>query len=59
MEKLRKLKIYTKFRNRTYDNTTIPEIRLEGKWLEKFGFKQGQQIVIQPETNKLTIMLLP
>ncbi len=58
MEKLRKQKIYTKFRTRTYDNTTIPEIRLEGKWLEKFGFKQGQQIVTQPETNKLTIMIL-
>ncbi len=58
MERLRKQKIYTKFRNRTYDNIAIPEIRLEGKWLEKFGFKQGRQIIIQPETNKLTIMIL-
>jgi toxic protein SymE len=58
MEKLRKKKVYTKFRNRTYDNITIPEIRLEGKWLEKLGFKQGQHIVIQQELNKLTIMIL-
>jgi toxic protein SymE len=58
MEKLRKKKVYTKFRNRTYDNITIPEIRLEGKWLEKLGFKQGETILIQQETNKLTIMIL-
>ncbi len=58
MEKLRKKKVYTKFRSRTYDNITIPEIRLEGKWLEKLGFKEGETIIIQQETNKLTIMIL-
>jgi toxic protein SymE len=58
MEKLRKKKVYTKFRTRTYDNIKIPEIRLEGKWLERLGFKQGLEIIIMPEKNKLTIMIL-
>jgi len=58
MDKLRRKKVYTKFRSRTHDNITIPEIRLEGKWLAKLGFKEGEHIVIQPETNKLTIMIL-
>ena len=58
MEKLRKKKVYTKFRNRTNDIIRIPEIRLEGKWLEKLGFTEGSEIVIQQELNKLTIMVL-
>jgi toxic protein SymE len=58
MEKLRTQKIYSKYRSRTHDNTTIPEIRLEGKWLDKLGFKEGRQIIIQQEQNKLTITLL-
>jgi len=58
MERLRKKKVYTKYRSRTHDNIRIPEIRLEGKWLDKLGFKEGRQIVIQQEPNKLTIMIL-
>jgi len=58
MEKLRKKKVYSKFRSRTYDTVFIPEIRLEGKWLDKLGFKEGCQIIIQPEQNKLIIMIL-
>ncbi|MBC7936293.1 MAG: type I addiction module toxin, SymE family [Rhizobacter sp.] len=58
MEKLRKQKVYTKFQKRKYDYISIPEIRLEGKWLEKPGFTQGEKIVIQQEINKLTIMVL-
>jgi toxic protein SymE len=58
METHRKKKVYTKIRSRTYDIIRIPEIRLEGKWLDKLGFKEGSEIVIQQEKNKLTIMLL-
>lgn len=58
MEKLRKKKVYSKFRCRTYDVIRIPEIRLEGRWLDKLGFKEGTEIVIQQEPNKLTIMVL-
>jgi toxic protein SymE len=57
MEKLRKKKIYTKFRSRTYDSILIPEIRLEGKWLEKLGFIQGQTVSIEQKKNKLTITI--
>jgi len=57
MNQFRKLKIHTKFRTRRWDNTTIPEIRLEGKWLDALGFKQGQKIKIKQEKNKLTITI--
>jgi len=57
MTKIRKLKVHTKFRTRTFDWTTIPEIRLEGKWLEKLGFKQGRIVIIEQEPNKLTIIV--
>jgi toxic protein SymE len=53
--KFRILKIYSKFRYRTWDNTTVPEIRIEGKWLEKLGFKQGNEILIEQKKNKLII----
>lgn len=52
----RKLKIHSKHQARAYGaTTTIPEIRLEGKWLDKLGFKQGQMVIIDQEKNKLTI----
>lgn len=57
MGRFRKLKIYSKFRYRRWDHTIVPEIRLEGKWLDKLGFKQGQTIIIEQEQNKLTITL--
>ncbi|MEO0525931.1 MAG: SymE family type I addiction module toxin [Bacteroidota bacterium] len=47
MKKPRVLKIHPKFRFRTWDTITVPEIRLEGKWLEKLGFKKGHKIQIQ------------
>ncbi|MER3373978.1 MAG: SymE family type I addiction module toxin [Allomuricauda sp.] len=53
----RKLKIHTKFRRRTWDNTKVPEIRLEGRWLEELGFEMGKTITIISENNKLTIKI--
>ena len=32
----------------------MPEIRLEGKWLEALGFKQGQTVKIKQQKNKST-----
>ena len=58
MEKLRKKKVYKKYQARGRNYITIPEIRMEGKWLDKLGFKEGMDIVIQTEPNKLTIMLM-
>jgi len=54
---IRRLKIYRKFQDRRYGVVEIPEIRLEGKWLEVFGFKQGKRIKILQEKNKLTITI--
>ncbi len=57
MSQTRKLKIHSKFRYRRWDNTTVPEIRLEGRWLEELGFKEGEQVQIKQQHNKLTITL--
>ena len=57
MNQFRKLKIHSKFRTRRWDNTTVPEIRLEGKWLERLGFKEGQIVNIEQKKNKLTITI--
>lgn len=54
---IRRLKIYRKFQDRRYGVVAIPEIRLEGKWLEALGFKQGKRIKILQEKNKLTITI--
>ena len=53
----RRLKVYSKYRQRTYDNTVVPEIRLEGRWLEKSGFSQGQKVVVEQERGRLIIRL--
>ena len=57
MNRFRKLKVYQKFRTRTCDNTTVPEIRLEGNWLKKLGFEIGKEIKIEQQKNRLTITL--
>ncbi|MEO0556381.1 MAG: SymE family type I addiction module toxin [Bacteroidota bacterium] len=57
MSRVKTLKIYTKHRARRWDYTTVPEIRLEGRWLEKLGFKEGDQVHIEQQHNKLTITL--
>ncbi len=58
MSKIRKLKIYQKFRIRRWDYTTVPEIRLEGKWLQALGFEEGKEIKVKQQKNKLTITLI-
>jgi toxic protein SymE len=40
-----------------YDSTTIPEIRPEGKWLERIGFASGSEIRIQEYRSKSVITL--
>ena len=57
MKQFRKLKIHSKYRTRRWDNITIPEIRLEGRWLEELGFKEGEHIQIEQQQDKLTITL--
>ncbi|MCE7996341.1 MAG: type I toxin-antitoxin system SymE family toxin [Roseivirga sp.] len=57
MSRIRTLKIYTKHRPRRWDYTTVPEIRLEGRWLEELGFKEGDKVQIKQQHNKLIITL--
>lgn len=57
MINLRRLKIHTRYQTGTYRMTTVPEIRLKGKWLDKLGFKEGQMVNIEQKKNKLTITL--
>ncbi|MPL96256.1 hypothetical protein SDC9_42439 [bioreactor metagenome] len=57
MKRFRKLKIYSKFQQRRWDYVSVPEIRLEGKWLEELGFKEGEHVHIEQQQDKLTITL--
>ena len=59
MSTFRILKIYSKFRNRRWrNNYTVPEIRLQGKWLENLGFKEGAQVKIKEQHHQLIITVL-
>ncbi|AUP77659.1 SymE family type I addiction module toxin [Flavivirga eckloniae] len=58
MSKFRILKIYSKFRYRRWSNNyTVPEIRLEGRWLEQLGFEKGKEVLIEQKKNKLIITM--
>jgi len=57
MKGIKTLKIYRKYRTRRWGFSTVPEIRLEGKWLKKLGFEEGNQVQVKQEQNKLTITL--
>jgi toxic protein SymE len=52
----RRLKILSKFQRRAYNNYVhVPEIKLEGKWLEKLGFELGGEVIVKQQKGKLTI----
>ena len=57
MKNFRKLKIHPKYQKRTYKGITIPSIKLEGKWLEKLGFKKGKNVIIEQKKNKLIVTI--
>lgn len=43
----------------TYTGSTeIPQIRIQGKWLEKLGFHEGKKILIQEKHGELLIKLV-
>jgi toxic protein SymE len=53
---VRRLKILSKFQRRAYNqHVTVPEIKLEGKWLEKLGFELGGEVIVKQQKGKLTI----
>lgn len=55
MKKSRKLKIRSKFQKRTRTYISVPEIQLEGKWLEELGFKIGSEVEVKQQNQKLII----
>lgn len=57
MGKIRKLKIQSKFEERIAGNITVPYIRIEGKWLESLGFKEGEHVQIEEEQGKIIIQV--
>lgn len=54
----RLLKVYYKFRINLYGTKIVPEIRLCGQWLEKFGFKDGDDIEVSIVRNRIKIRRL-
>lgn len=54
---VRSLKIQPKTRINTWSETTVPEIKLTGNWLENLGFKPEQRVTITT-MNKLLIIRL-
>lgn len=57
MGEFRKLKVHTKHQSRSWKNITVPEIRLEGKWLAELGFVAGKHVQIEQLERKLIITL--
>ncbi|WP_109831595.1 SymE family type I addiction module toxin [Reichenbachiella versicolor] len=55
---MKKIKIQPKHRRRTYDEICIPEIKMEGKWLEELGFKQGKHVKVEWRQKKIIITLI-
>lgn len=51
----RRLKVYKKYTRFAGGHHQVPEIRLLGKWLEKIGFKCGQEISVIQYDNTLII----
>lgn len=54
----RKVKVYARFQNAQHKIVVVPEIRLTGKWLERFGFEFGKFVEVNCEQNKITITLV-
>jgi toxic protein SymE len=49
----RKLKVYHSYRSG--DKKAVPEVRLIGKWLERSGFKIGEQVYITINDQEIII----
>ncbi len=40
------------------NNSEIPQIRIQGKWLEKLGFRQGKKFIVEESQGQLIIRLV-
>ncbi len=51
----RKAKVQPKHRTLTYTSKIVPELRINGIWLEQAGFKAGITVEIVAGANELII----
>ncbi|MBL7698669.1 MAG: SymE family type I addiction module toxin [Chitinophagaceae bacterium] len=56
---VRSLKIQTRHRSTHWSDSTAPEIKLCGHWLEQLGFTTGKRVVITTMKELLIINLHP
>lgn len=42
----------------TANNKEVPQIRIQGIWLEKLGFKTGEKVMIEESYGKLVLKLI-
>jgi hypothetical protein len=56
---VRSLKIQPKFRTNRWSETTAPEIKLCGTWLDQLGFHHGKRVVVTTMKELLIIQLQP
>jgi hypothetical protein len=56
---VRSLKIQPKIRVNRWCDTTAPEIKLYGTWLEQLGFHPGKRVVVTTMKELLIITLQP
>lgn len=42
----------------TANDKQVPQIRIQGIWLEKLGFKPGKKVIIEESYGKLVLRLV-
>ena len=55
MAEKRKIKLQQKHRALAWGQKVVPELRVNGVWLEEHGFKAGEQVEITVSQNQLII----
>lgn len=40
------------------NNNEVPSIRLQGKWLEKLGFKHGNKVFVEEAKGEIILRLI-
>lgn len=51
----KELMIGFKFRKNQWSESVVPEIRLNGKWLESLGFKMGSKVKVEFKAGKIVL----
>ena len=49
------VKLQEKHRSLAWSSKVVPELRVNGVWLETYGFKAGERVEITMQENQLTI----